>query len=185
MERVLNADDLVQRIRESDPVSFKMVYQLYWRKLYNVAYYIVQSESEAEDILQDVFSSLWYRREHLNIHVSIENYLVKAVKYTSFFYLKLHSRQKALQYETHPSVNTVEDHVALKELERLVEKLLESLPFKTRQAFSLSRFEGLTYPQIAEIMDVSVKTVEYHISQALKKFSKGLAASIMLFLTQL
>src|SRR5690606_21886170 len=105
METMFDANDLVQRIRQSDPVSFQMIYKLYWRKLYHIAHYIVQSESEAEDIVQDVFSSLWYRREHLYIQVSIENYLVKAVKYTSFFYLKLHNRQKAMRYEAQPAVN--------------------------------------------------------------------------------
>jgi len=185
MEKVFETNELLQRIKENDPVGFKIIYQLYWRKLYNIAYYIVRSESEAEDIVQDVFSSLWYRRQHLNIKVSIENYLVKAVKYTAFFYIKLQNRHQNYHHEVYTRVNSPEDYLACKELERLVEKLLESLPLKTRQMFSLSRFEGLTYPQIAAAMNVSVKTVEYHISVALKKFSKELAVCVLLALSQL
>lgn len=178
MEKGFDSEYLVQRIKESDPVSFKMIYKLYWRKLYNTAFYIVESESDAEDIVQDVFSSLWYRREHLCIKGPIENYLVKAVKYTAFFYIKLQNRKKLVLIDE-PLANDIEDQIAYKDLERLIKKILESLPFKTQEIFSLSRFEGLTYSQIAEKMDISVKTVEYHISLALKKFSKQLAACII------
>jgi RNA polymerase sigma-70 factor (family 1) len=181
MEKVFDSEYLVQKIKESDPISFKMIYKLYWRRLYNTAYYIVESESDAEDIVQDVFSSLWYRRERLCINGPIENYLVKAVKYTAFFYIKLQNKNRLLHIEE-PLVNDIEDQLAYKDLERLMEKILRSLPFKTQQIFSLSRFDGLTYSQIAEKMDVSVKTVEYHISLALKKFSKRLAACILLAL---
>lgn len=185
MEKVFDTEYLVQRIKESDPISFKMIYKLYWRRLYNTAFYIVESESEAEDIVQDVFSSLWYRREHLCIKGSIENYLVKAVKYTAFFHIKLANRKKSIQLEEQLLVNDIDEQIAYKELERLVKKILESLPFKTQQIFSLSRFDGLTYSQIAERMNVSVKTVEYHISLALKKFSKNLAACLVFVLINL
>ncbi|HEY0668626.1 MAG TPA: RNA polymerase sigma-70 factor [Sphingobacteriaceae bacterium] len=179
MEKVFDSEYLVQRLKESDPVSFKMIYKLYWRRLYNTAYHIIESDSEAEDIVQDVFSSLWYRREHLCIKGSIENYLVKAVKYTAFFYIKLQSRKRSMRFEESALANDIEDQIAYKDLEHLMKKILDSLPFKTREIFSLSRFEGLTYSQIAERMDVSVKTVEYHISLALKKFSKRLAACLV------
>lgn len=160
-----------------------MIYKLYWRKLYNMAYYLVQSRQEAEDIVQDVFSSLWYRRERLHIRVSLENYLVRAVKYTAFFYIRLQSRKSAVPENVHPDYRHVSDPEAVlihKELDSLIGKILRSLPPKTQRVFSLSRFEGLTYAEIAERLDVSVKTVEYHISVALKKFSGKLTYGILL-----
>ncbi len=111
--------------------------------------------------------------------MAIENYLVKAVKYTSFFYLKIQSRKEAFHYE-YPTSNNIDEMIAYNELARLTENLLQSLPAKTSRIFSLSRFDGLTYLQIAETLNVSVKTVEYHISIALKKFSKELITSIIL-----
>jgi len=159
-----------------------MIYKLYWKKLYHIAYNLLQSEQEAEDVVQDVFSSLWYRREHIHIKVGLENYLVRAVKYTAYFYLKMRLRHQTIELKP-PPLNDVESKVEYNELQTLISLLLESLPNKTRRIFSLSRFEGLTYIQIAEETGLSVKSVEYHISVALKKFSKELVyATISTFL---
>ena len=181
MRLFTDEDQLIEGLGKSDPVSFKIVYRLHWKKLFDIAYHIMGNEADAEDIVQDVFCSLWYRRRHLHIRTALENYLVKAVKYTAFFYLKMQTaKQKAVLPDgaaLSPSpANSTEESLFHKELETMVNALLSSLPFKTRQIFSLSRFQGLSYPEIASEMGVSVKTVEYHISKALKKFSarKGL-----------
>src|SRR5690242_14987238 len=81
-------------LKHSDPVVFKIIYRLHWRKLYNIAFYYTRTEEDAEDIVQDVFISLWSRRETLELRGALENYLVRSVKYTAFFYLKI--RQKRL-----------------------------------------------------------------------------------------
>jgi len=78
-------DYLVTGLKEGDPVIFKIIYKLYWERLYHVAYYYLKDERDAEDVLQDVFISLWSRRSHLDIRAALENYLVRSVKYTSFF----------------------------------------------------------------------------------------------------
>ena len=175
MHEEINASYLIDGLLKSDPISFKMIYKLYWKKLYRVAYSAVQSETEAEDIVQDVFSSLWYRREHLHIKVSLENYLIRATKYTAYFYLKIRHKNEVISQQEEQSFNDCESHMECKELETLIQRLLDSLPYKTKRIFSLSRFEGLTYSQIAEETGLSIKAVEYHISLALKQFSKGLS----------
>lgn len=185
----LHSDDiLLQGLAKSDPVSFKIIYRLHWRRLYDIALYIARSEEDAEDIVQDVFSSLWYRREQLQVRIALENYLVRAVKYTAFFYLKVQAGKKTLDvpaYKKHSTaVNNTEESIFHKELERMIDDVLGTLPFKTRRIFSLSRFEGLTYPEIAREMGVSVKTVEYHISKALRRLSwRFLCVFLFIFLT--
>lgn len=174
---------LLHGLANGDPVSFRIIYRLYWRKLYDIAFHIMRNEADAEDIVQDVFSSVWYRREQLRIRIALENYLVRAVKYTAFFYLKVQAR-KSVPDERLPGKsnmwrNSTEETLLHRELEAMIEQILNTLPFKTKKIFSLSRFEGLTYPEIANEMDISIKTVEYHISMALKKFSKGLFYVIM------
>jgi len=169
---------MIDGLIKSDPLSFKMIYKLYWKKLYLIAYNLLQSEQEAEDVVQDVFSSLWHRREHIHIRVGLENYLVRATKYTAYFYLKIRLKNQTVELKRPVSLNDVETKVEYEELETLVTRLLESLPNKTRRIFSLSRFEGMTYPQIAKETGLSVKSVEYHISVALKKFSKELVYMI-------
>lgn len=162
---------LLDGLRDGDPVVFRIIYRLYWQKLYNMAFYYLAHESDAEDVVQDVFISLWARRERIQIHVALENYLVRSAKYTTFFYLKLKKKHKeSLQSipATQPS-NDVEEQLQYKELIARLHAILESASLKTREIFYLSRFNGLSYREIAEQMQISVKTVEYHISLALKK----------------
>lgn len=174
MKLLIDENQLIEGLRKSDPVSFKIIYRLHWQKLFNIAFHIMQDEADAEDVVQDVFSSLWYRRDQLQIRTALENYLVKAVKYTAFFYLKMQAERRnstvACEHAAAPA-NNAEELLFHKELEAMVNTLLGTLPFKTRRIFSLSRFEGRTYPEIASEMGVSVKTVEYHISKALRRLS--------------
>lgn len=182
--RDLHSDEILLRgLAKSDPVSFKIIYRLHWRRLYDIAFYVTGSEEDAEDIIQDVFSSLWYRREQIQIKTALENYLVRAVKYTAFFYLKVNARNRSVKSSDltwHSLTGTRSDEaVCYRDLELLMEKILSTLPLKTRKVFSLSRFDGLTYPEIAREMGISIKTVEYHISIALKKFSRRFVYSVI------
>lgn len=161
---------LLSGLREGDPASFKLIYKLYWIKLYNLAYYYLASEQDAEDIVQDVFISLWSRREKLELRGPLENYLIRCTKYTTFFYLKI-KRRNAITARRAPVVQitrNTEEYISYKDLQNYIASLFESASQKTKDIFFLSRFDGLTYPEIAGRLNVSVKTVEYHISQALK-----------------
>lgn len=163
-------DYLVTGLKEGDPVIFKIIYKLYWEKLYHIAFFYLRDESDAEDALQDVFISLWSRRAHLDIKAALENYLVRSVKYTSFFYLKIKARNRALiKAMPEPTTsNGTEEYIRYKGLLEQINEIFESTSQKTRDIFYLNRFNGLTYPEIAFRLGVSVKTVEYHISSALK-----------------
>lgn len=166
---------LLSKLREGDPSAFKLIYNLHWIKLYNLAYYYVASEQDAEDIVQDVFISIWTRREKLELNGPLENYLIRCTKYTTFFYLKIKqrnaiARKKAAFEEV--TYNT-EEYLSYKDLQNYLAALFESVSQKTKEIFFLSRFDGLTYSEIAGKLNVSVKTVEYHISQALKMLAGG------------
>jgi len=168
--REYDNDYLVTGLKEGDPVIFKIIYKLYWERLYHVAYYYLKDENDAEDVLQDVFISLWSRRSHLDIRAALENYLVRSVKYTSFFYLKIKMRNKTMM-GTLPDVapsNQTEEYISYRGLLEQLNAIFETTSHKTRDIFYLNRFNGLTYSEIASRLDISVKTVEYHISVALK-----------------
>ncbi len=161
---------LLEGLREGDPVVFRLIYRLYWQKLYNMAYHYLSNETDAEDIVQDVFISLWFRRERIQINVALENYLVRSAKYTAFFYLKLKKKYKE-SLQAAPSLtvsNDTEEQIYYKGLLEQIQTIFESTSQKTKEIFYLNRFNGLTYKEIAEHLHISVKTVEYHISQALK-----------------
>lgn len=164
---------LITGLRQGDPVVFKLIYKLYWHKLYSVARYYLDNETDAEDVVQDVFISVWTRRGHLDIRVALENYLVRSVKYTAFFYLKIRYRNKELakQIPHEEFANGPEEYIRYKSLVGHLNLIFESVSEKTRDIFYLSRFNGLSYAEIASRLGVSVKTVEYHISLALKRLS--------------
>ncbi len=165
---------LLNGLKEGDPVVFRTIYRLYWQKLYNLACYYVSNKADAEDIVQDVFISLWSRRERIEIKVALENYLVRSAKYTTFFYLKLKQKQKKTR-QTVPIMmvsNNTEEQLYYKDLLEQIQAIFQNVSEKTREIFYLSRFDGLTYKEIAETLHISVKTVEYHISQALKRVAE-------------
>lgn len=166
----LDGDYLIAGLRQSDPVAFKIIYRLHWVKLYNLAYYYVQSEQDAEDIVQDVFVSLWTRREQLELRGPLENYLVRCTKYTTFFYLKIKHQNALIRQNASiaPATNDTEEYISYKDLQNYIFTLFEVVSSKTKEVFFLSRFDGLTYPEIAVKLNITVKTVEYHISKALK-----------------
>lgn len=161
---------LLSALRQGDPAAFKLIYNLHWIRLYNLAYYYVTSEQDAEDIVQDVFISLWSRREKLELKGPIENYLIRCAKYTTFFYLKIRQRNSTVVKKATTSQVTynTEEYISYRDLQNYLISLFESVSQKTKEIFFMSRFDGLTYPEIAGKMGISVKTVEYHISQALK-----------------
>lgn len=161
---------LAAGLKDGDPVVFKMIYKLHWQRLYNIAFYYLREEADAEDAVQDVFISLWSRRETLELKGPLENYLVRSAKYTAFFYLKMKQKRVSVmaQAPLPGTAGSPDESLHYKDLHGYLLALLDTLSQKTQEIFLTSRFEGLSYAEIAERQQVSVKTVEYHISLALK-----------------
>ncbi|SJZ83790.1 RNA polymerase sigma-70 factor, ECF subfamily [Chitinophaga eiseniae] len=173
----LSNDDiyLLTGLAQGDAMVFRLIYQSYERKVYNIAFFYTGSEEDAEDIVQDVFTSLWLRREKIELKGPLENYITRCAKYTAFFYLKMRQKKKhATENAAAPrALDGPEEHIRYKDMQAYLHRLLESLSHKTREIFFLSRYNGLSYPEIANKMDISVKTVEYHVSLALRKIASG------------
>lgn len=168
----LDENYLLEGLNAGDPVVFRLIFKLYWGKLYNLAYYYVESKQDAEDIVQDVFTSIWVRHERICITVALENYLVRCAKYTAFFYLKIRKKHNQ-SLETAPKRRLTHNNVAeLSDYKSVMNKLqmrMQTVSHKTKEIFFMSRFDGMTYKEIAERLEISVKTVEYHVSKALKQ----------------
>jgi len=168
----LDESYLLEGLKEGDPVVFRIIYTLYWQKLYNLAYYYAENKSDAEDIVQDVFTSVWVRHEKIHITVALENYLVRCAKYTAFFYLKIRKRHKE-SLASAPKKRWIHNNVIedsdYKSVMNKLQIQMQSVSQKTQDIFYMSRFDGMTYKEIAAKLEISVKTVEYHVSQALKQ----------------
>ncbi|WP_157830253.1 RNA polymerase sigma-70 factor [Siphonobacter sp. SORGH_AS_0500] len=163
----------------SDICQFEQIYNRYWKKMYDLARYYTQNSDQAEEIVQDIFKSLWERKDTLIINGPLEHYLFRCVK------LKIaeHYRQEALRQkhqnqllQTLPAEDmTTENQVLSNELSRRLEELTVQLPHQSRRVFELSRNQGLSNRQIAAELSLSEKTIENYLTRALHFLRKQLA----------
>lgn len=179
--------ELTTLLTKGDELAFAEIYNRYWDKLFAVAFHRCGDQLDAEEIVQDIFFSLWHRRAKLDLKHSIYTYLSVAVKYQVINKLAKQHR-KILHLESLGSGEGVEDTTELwfteKELKQQIENSIRGLPEKCRIVFLMSREEGKSARQIAEELNISQKTVEAHMARALKDLrnSLGVALPVLLYL---
>jgi len=166
---------------ESDlktPEAFEKIYRTHWKKMFGICYYQVKDEELAKEMVQDIFKSLWERRDQLNVTGPLENYLVRAAKLEAMAYYRtkaIHGQhQKCIMEDTCQSEYCTDNQVAFDELNNRVEVLVDRLPCQCREVFKLSREKGLKNKEIASALLISEKAVEYHMTKALKFLQKNL-----------
>jgi|SRR5687768_6407294 len=176
-----NDEELLQLLQSGEHHAFREIYKRYWDKLLYIAGKKLGDLSEGESIVQDVFVDLWQRRETLEVRESLAGYLVVAVRYRILNFLA--RQQKAETYlrdtarSSSPADCSTEEWLGFEDLRGWLEKMVAGLPEKCRLAYRL-RGEGYSQREIARYMKVSEKTVETHISRALKVLRTGLGQLI-------
>jgi RNA polymerase sigma-70 factor (ECF subfamily) len=165
-------EQLVVLLREDNEQAFDEIYNRYWSKLFSAAYKRLRSRETAEELVQDLFTSLWANRHKLHIHTSLAAYLFASIKYLVLHHLQKEAvRSNYMQsMQLHPvSVsNPAEEAVLLNDLQGHLQREVDHLPSKCRSVFELSRYEGQSMKEIAAKLEISEKTVENHIGKALK-----------------
>src|SRR5699024_11181116 len=161
----------VQGITEGDEWAFKQIFLMYYEPLCNFCWRYTKSKAISEDLIQEVFADLWHHRRGLDPSRSIRLYLYQAVKNKALDYL---DHQKVVRRYQENYRNANRDIVKQKSLQKederfitVVREAIYNLPPRTQQIYILHREDGLTYQEIARVMDVSVKTVEAHMGKAL------------------
>lgn len=171
-ESVLIDHKLVTLLREDDKEAFTKIYQRYWMVMYMHALKMLKSENDARDIVQEIFTSLWLKRQSIDPKVNLAGYLFVATK-NKVLDLISHQRIR-LNYlgslssfaETHN--NQVLARIEEKELLQILQQEIERLPAKMKQIFEMRINEHLTYMEIADKLNISDKTVKKQISNAIQ-----------------
>lgn len=159
-------------------VAYEILFRKYYSLLCNYSYKILKDIDTAEEIIQDLFFNIWEKRNDLLIETSVKSYLFKSAYNRSILFL----RHKSVAGRYADYIRNIDDRVepdaseelSLKELNEVIDRTLEEMPERQRKIFSLSRFEGLKYHEIARKLSLSVKTIESNMGKALKQFRKNI-----------
>jgi RNA polymerase sigma-70 factor, ECF subfamily len=174
-----NASDgvLQDRIRAGDESAFDTVFRSHYAHLVRMAESVVRERAVAEELAQEVMLELWRRRETLQVEQSFRAYLLRSTRNRALNHVR-HQRVVAREAATAaidpPTAPSAEDQMLGTELERAVRAAIDGLPERCREVFQLSRDQGLKYAEIAVALDISVKTVEKRMGQALAELREQL-----------
>lgn len=180
---------LLHSLKLSDESAFNILYKEHSLKLFSVAYNATKSSAHSQEIVQEIFVSLWINRKSLLITSSIRGYLLGAVRNKAFDFLDkqiVRDRYKQnIIKTTSIAHNTTEESIAFQDLNIIIKKEIEVLPPTTRNIFVLSRLEGFSNSEIAKEYSFSIKAVEYHLTKALKHLRLHLKQIYILLLFSL
>jgi RNA polymerase sigma-70 factor (family 1) len=162
---------LLARLRKGDTKAFELIFKKYWQRLYLIAKAKLVSHDDAEEVIQSIFSTLWEKRKTLLIK-DLSHYLMVSVKNRILNHIRENITKE--RYWSHyrsflPQHNDVtSEAVAFDDLDHALQDAVNSLPEKSREVFKLSRVEGRSNAEIANMLELSEKAIQYHLTKSLK-----------------
>lgn len=163
---------LVERIRSGEIAAFEKLFQLYYSRLCLFSNSYVRSLDIARDVVQEVYIKIWDNHENFHVHQSLKAYLYQAVRNQSLNFLQQKKQKARLEERLKKQQEIIEEaeiiQLNTEELTEKIWKLVEQLPERRRTIFILYRKHGLSYSEIAEVMDIARKTVENQMGKSLK-----------------
>lgn len=177
---------VLETLQLGNESAFEMIFRTYYQPLCRYAYSFLQDKEEAEEVVQSSFITVWDKRNSLTIETSVKSYLYRMVRNGCLNVIK-HEKVKQ-QHVAHElammevSHESVSQKVQAAELETKISEAIKTLPEQCRLVFQLSRFEELKYQEIADQLQISIKTVENHMGKALKLMRVQLKDYLPLFL---
>lgn len=165
--------------------AYKEIFERYWERLFRMAYIRTRSREDAEELIQELFTTLWQKRTTLLIN-NLSAYLHVSVKKRLISYIR--SRITQEKYWQHYAqyipdhAETTQEAVAFNELNSTIEQIISRLPEKSQQVFRLNRLEGRSIPEIAAYLKLSRRSIEHHLTRSLKELRLHLKDFIFLLL---
>lgn len=182
---------LLQKLREGDEDTYVYLFRKYYIQLCAYSRRYVGRKDIAEELVSETFFNIWKNREALEIHSSLKGYLFHAVCNNSLSFLRKQKREESLDEfleisnDIHTAVTSDEspsDSLIFSDLNEAITKAVDALPSQQKKAFCLKRYEGKKNAEIAEIMGISVKTVEMHLSRSVLTLRRNLKEYLPEFL---
>ena len=169
--------------------AFEGIFINYYESLYGYAFSILNNELLAEEIASDVFYKLWLKKETIKIDVSLAGYLYKSAYNACMDNIRHNKKKKAFKSEMlhHLTETTLDaaNNLNTKDFEKNLRNALLGLPEQCRTVFQLNRMEELSYKDISNRLGISIKTVEAHLSKALRRLRVSLAEFLTLLIVLL
>ena len=180
-DRIIINDAIRDLAEHSSEDALRTLYLAYYSKLKVFVEYYVMSETDVDEVISNTFLSVWMNRKDLPGIVNFDTYLFRIAKFkaVSNFRSELRSRKPFVQnvpatIERASTDNTPETDIISSETIRRLDEAVESLPPKCKLVFQMVRYDKLKYKEVAEILGISVKTVENHITHAIARLRKTL-----------
>lgn len=171
-------DRYKEGLKKGDILAFEELFRTFYAPMCDYCMRYVSDLDTAQEIVQDLFFKIWVRREEIVFNTSIKSYLYRSLHNQALNHLnhlKIHDRyQQFIEIRAKTDINYPTDVLEEQDMERIMKIALGKLPEKRRKIFELSRFENLKYNEIADRLNISVKTVESQMTKALEQLRKVL-----------
>jgi RNA polymerase sigma-70 factor (ECF subfamily) len=171
-------EELIQEIKADNMFAFDVLYKKYCKKVYKFGYSILKSPEESENLMQDVFLNLWVNRHQIQKDSSVKSYVFTITYNSAISVIRKKAKEsqfveylKSLQEISEEPVNVRLEYT---ELANTLDGIINALPPRQKEVYLLQRVEGLKYSEIAERLNISVNTIENHMSRALKTIREKL-----------
>ena len=171
-----NQDYLAEKLKSGDEKAYDYLMEHYYTKLCSYAQSLIKDSARAEDIVQNVMVSIWTSRKKINYNTSIRSYLYKSVYNEFISQFRKDAKVVYLEKKYIEAIDIVieNDNLDIDKLVQMVQKEVNNLPSKCKEVFLLNKKEGLTHEEISEYLNISVKTIEGHMTRAFKVLNKKL-----------
>ena len=168
---------LIERMKGGDREAFNQLFRRFYPPLVRFGVRFVADADLSAEIVQDLFVKLWSNHEKLSFNTSFESYMLTSVRNAAITYInkeRSHAEANLRVYTEDSDATDPSETLQSNNLEESYRQVLKTMPEKRREVFLASRFEGLKYSEIAEKLGLSQKTVEAHMSAAIKQLREGL-----------
>lgn len=183
-----NDIQLTERLRSGDAAALTGIYQKYWEPLFMAAFNILKDKAACEDIIQEIFIKLWNKRSEIEISVSLKAYLYASTRYEVYRQIRSGAIRESIFDDLYERLHSPSFYGSLehKELLAQISSIVDTLPEKCKEVYKLSREEHLSHKEIASLLNISTKTVENHLTKALRllrtSLGEGVTFAIICFL---